>query len=112
MPGNGRDRRFTGVIASRYSAFAYVIEGEGAFGSESRRVPAGQVVVFSKDGDAVTLANPADARPPDLLLIAGQALNEPVARWGPFVMNTGQEFRQATDDYRRGRLGLGQIGHR
>lgn len=58
----------------------------------------------------VTLANPPDARRAlDVLLIAGQPLNESVARWGPFVMNTEQELRQAAEDYRSGRLG--RIAH-
>jgi quercetin 2,3-dioxygenase len=40
-----------------------------------------------------------------VLLIAGVPLNEPVARYGPFVMNTEREIRQAFEDYVRGRMG-------
>ena len=41
----------------------------------------------------------------ELLLIAGVPLNEPIARYGPFVMNTEGEIRQAIEDYRLGRMG-------
>jgi len=40
-----------------------------------------------------------------VLLIGGQPLNEPIARYGPFVMNTPEEIRQAFEDYRSGRMG-------
>jgi len=40
------------------------------------------------------------------LLLAGRPLGEPVSRWGPFVMNTDEEVRQAFEDYRAGRMGI------
>jgi redox-sensitive bicupin YhaK (pirin superfamily) len=43
--------------------------------------------------------------PLEVLLIAGVPLNEPIARYGPFVMNTEAEIHQAFEDYRRGRMG-------
>jgi redox-sensitive bicupin YhaK (pirin superfamily) len=64
------------------------------------------MVLFSRDGDAVRVENAADAKAAvDLLLIAGVPLSEPVARYGPFVMNTEQEIRQAIEDYRRVKMG-------
>jgi redox-sensitive bicupin YhaK (pirin superfamily) len=66
----------------------------------------GQMVLFAQDGDEVTIENPAAATAAlDVLLIAGAPLNEPVARYGPFVMNTQAEVRQAFEDYRLGRMG-------
>jgi len=53
----------------------------------------------------VTITNPSDAKPLDVLLIAGVPLNEPVVRYGPFVMNTEAEIIQAIVDYRNGRMG-------
>jgi redox-sensitive bicupin YhaK (pirin superfamily) len=89
-----------------YNAFAYVVDGEGLFGAEVERAGDGQMVMFAADGDEVMIENPANAGAPlDVLLIAGVPLNEPIARYGPFVMNTEGEIRQAIEDYRQGRMG-------
>jgi len=93
-------------VPHAYNAFAYVVDGEGVFGADGQRASDGQMVMFSTDGDEVRIANPADAATTlELLLIAGVPLNEPVARYGPFVMNTEQEIFQAVEDYRSGRMG-------
>jgi hypothetical protein len=64
------------------------------------------MVMFAPDGDEVRIENPADAKAAlEVLLIAGVPLNEPIARYGPFVMNTEAEIHQAFEDYRRGRMG-------
>lgn len=89
-----------------YNAFAYVLEGEGVFGRDSERALDGQMVLFAQDGEDVTITNPVDiAAPLDVLLIAGVPLNEPIVRYGPFVMNTEAEILQAFADYRNGRMG-------
>ncbi len=89
-----------------YSAFVYVIDGEGRFGAESERATDGQMVLFAPDGDEVRLENAPDAKETlAVLLIAGLPLNEPVARYGPFVMNTREEIYQAIEDYRNGKMG-------
>jgi redox-sensitive bicupin YhaK (pirin superfamily) len=93
-------------VPEAYNAFAYVVEGEGAFGPEAEEASSGQMVIFDSDGDEIKIAVPASAGSPlDLLLIAGEPLNEPVARYGPFVMNTEAEIHQAIADYRSGRMG-------
>ena len=96
----------TQQVPDDYQAFAYVVEGEGLFGAESEAAADGQMVMFSQDGGEVRIENPPDAKATlELLLIAGVPLNEPVARYGPFVMNTDDEIRQAIEDYQLGRMG-------
>ena len=94
-------------IPIEYNAFAYVVGGQGLFGSDNRNAAAkGQVVIFSNaGGDTVSLKNESHDSPLDVLLIAGLPLNEPLARYGPFVMNERHEIDQAIEDYRTGRMG-------
>src|SRR5438034_9286750 len=96
----------TQQVPAAYNAFAYLVDGEGLFGAEGERAGDGQMVLFAQDGDEVRIENPADGKASlEVLLIAGVPLNEPVARYGPFVMNTEAEIRQAIQDYQRGRMG-------
>lgn len=82
-----------------HSAFCYVFEGEAEI-SDSH-VGRGQLAVLS-DGDSVSLqAGDTAAR---VLLVAARPLNEPVVRYGPFVMNTEQEIQDAFRDFRAGRF--------
>jgi quercetin 2,3-dioxygenase len=93
-------------IARDYQTFAYVAGGAGRFGFEARPARDRQMVAFANDGDGVALAAPVDAPEPlSVLLIAGLPLHEPVVRYGPFVMNTEAEIRQAILDYQTGRMG-------
>ncbi|HKR21907.1 MAG TPA: pirin family protein [Pyrinomonadaceae bacterium] len=97
----------TQSVPGAYNTFAYVVEGEGKFGSDEERGVDGQMIMFAPDGDEVRIANPAGAEKTlEVLLIAGLPLNEPVARYGPFVMNTREEIYQAIEDYREGRMGV------
>jgi len=91
-------------VPGNYSGFVYVIDGEGRVGPEDTRLPESHVAVFEKSGDVVRLANSADV-PLNALLIGGAPLDEPVARYGPFVMNTKAELYQAFEDYQKGRMG-------
>jgi redox-sensitive bicupin YhaK (pirin superfamily) len=86
-----------------HNAFAFVYEGAGTFGPDTaaRRHEA---VLFARDGDTVRLTAPPDATL-RALLIGGVPLNEPVARYGPFVMNTRNEILQAFADFQSGKLG-------
>ena len=90
-----------------YNGFAYVIDGQGKFGAESEPAGDGQMVLFTQDGDEVRIENARDAQTTlEVLLIAGLPLREPVARYGPFVMNTREEIYQAIEDYSQGRMGV------
>lgn len=92
-------------VPEGYNALAYVIRGELRAGDERIVVSEGQMARFGS-GNAVRLAVDNEAtKPVDLLLLAGHPLNEPVERYGPFVMNTRQEIVQAIRDYNEGRLG-------
>jgi len=94
------------AVPGDYNAFAYIVEGEGLFGAEGERAVDAQMVMFTQDGDEVRIENSSDAKATlEVLLIAGLPLNEPVARYGPFVMNTQAEIHQAFEDYRSGRMG-------
>ncbi|HEY1250551.1 MAG TPA: pirin family protein [Thermoanaerobaculia bacterium] len=84
-------------------AFAYVVEGAGEFGAGGSPAGPHQLVLFKNDGDGVRIA--ATREPLRVLLVAGEPLGEPVARAGPFVMNTRAEVIQAFEDYQSGRLG-------
>jgi quercetin 2,3-dioxygenase len=96
----------TQSVPAEYNAFAYLVDGAGLFGGARERANDGQMVMFAQDGDAIRIENPADAQTRlEVLLIAGVPLNEPIARYGPFVMNTEREIRQAFEDYVRGRMG-------
>jgi hypothetical protein len=93
-------------VPSGYNAFAYVVDGAGLFGSDRERAGDGQMVLFAQDGDEVRIENPAEAGTAlDVLLIGGLPLHEPIARYGPFVMNTKAEIYQAIEDYQEGRMG-------
>jgi redox-sensitive bicupin YhaK (pirin superfamily) len=92
--------RFTQPIPSTYNAFAFIIGGEAVFGDRAARE--NDAVFFDRDGDEVSITSANGA---ELLLIAGVPLHEPVARYGPFVMNTPGEIRQAMIDYQSGRFG-------
>lgn len=99
----------TQQVPRDYNAFVYLVDGTGLFGAQRERGTDGQMVMFAPDGDEVRIENSADADTPlEVLLIAGVPLNEPIARYGPFVMNTEAEIHQAFEDYRRGPDGSDQ----
>lgn len=98
--------RIVQPVPGEYNAFAYVLEGAGSFGADAVTARRGQMVMFERDGEAVSIASPENqATQLDVLLIAGAPLDEPIARYGPFVMNTREEIHQAVEDYQSGRMG-------
>ncbi len=95
-------------VPKEYNVFAYVIKGKGVFeqSNNNKTAEKGNLVIFEKDGQAAYIQAIEDSNVPlELLLIGGVPTREPIARYGPFVMNTQQEIYQAIEDYRSGRLG-------
>jgi hypothetical protein len=97
------DAQYTAAIPAGHNAFLYVYEGAVQVGGRAQVVNEGQMAALSNAQPAagVALASENGAR---LILVAGKPLNEPIAQWGPFVMNTREEIEQAFDDYRAGRF--------
>lgn len=92
------------IVPQDHNAFAYVISGSGRVDPEADLLRRGQLAILREDGDQVFL-QAAEHEHFDVLLIAGVPLGEPVARYGPFVMNTAAEIRQAILDYQNGSMG-------
>jgi quercetin 2,3-dioxygenase len=92
-----------------FNALAYVLAGQGSVGAQARPIHKGQLAVFGS-GDALilTAATHQPLAEPNLevLLLGGLPIREPVAAYGPFVMNTRAELLQAFQDYQAGKLGV------
>lgn len=99
-----RGSSFDVSIPKNMNSFVYVWRGNGFLGPEKKAAKMGQVAVLSNEGDAFQI-NASEDSALHAFVIAGQAINEPIARYGPFVMNTFDEIEQAFSDYRSGKLG-------
>lgn len=91
-----------------FNALVYVLAGSGRVGSEGRPVQRGQLVAFGPgDWMSVRADDRQDSRSAGLefLVLGGRPIGEPVAHYGPFVMNTRDEIVQALEDFEAGRLG-------
>ncbi|MFV0259371.1 MAG: pirin family protein [Acidimicrobiales bacterium] len=92
----------------RYNALVYALNGHGSVGPDHRPIRMGQLAVLG-DGDVVEVGadEQQESRSPnlDLYILGGQPIREPVAAYGPFVMNTRAELAQAFEDFQAGRLG-------
>ena len=100
IPANGS---FSHPIERGHAALAYVFEGKGVFEADDtatgKPVPHPRLIVFGNgDRIAVRAAEPGVR----FLLISGKPLNEPIARWGPFVMNTRTEIEQTLEEIKNG----------
>jgi redox-sensitive bicupin YhaK (pirin superfamily) len=88
---------FNQPVERGHTAFGYLYAGEAAFGPDTVQAP--RLVIFG-DGDYVEVH--ATRQEAHFLLISGKPLGEPIARYGPFVMNTAEEIEQALRDLRNG----------
>jgi redox-sensitive bicupin YhaK (pirin superfamily) len=90
-------------VADAQNIMLYAFQGGINVGDSARELKAGQLGILS-DGDKVIVANTSDEIA-ELLVLGAEPINEPVARYGPFVMNTREEVFQAFDDYNAGKFG-------
>ena len=92
----------------QFNGLAYVLNGDAQFGAARHPVSSGQLAVFGA-GDSITIAanDRQEGRHPtvDVLLLGGLPIREPVAWYGPFVMNTRQQLVEALEDFQAGKLG-------
>jgi hypothetical protein len=86
-------------VTAGHAAFAYVFEGAVEIGGKALR--RGELAVL---GDGASVALKAGAEAGRLILLAGRPLREPVVKYGPFVMNTQQQIRDAISDFSEGRF--------
>ena len=98
---------FSTEIPAFHNAFAYVLEGKGAFGRTATAIAKSSLALFeasanSESGETEVLSVDARAGGTRFILAAGAPLNEPVARGGPFVMNTQAEIHKAWQEYQNG----------
>ncbi|CUI09105.1 Pirin [Janthinobacterium sp. CG23_2] len=98
LPANAR---YEQLLPPGHNAFVYVFRGQVLI--DDKPVPVGRMAILANapQADGVRIVAAQDSR---LILLAGRPLNEPIAQYGPFVMNTQAEVFQAVDDFRAGRF--------
>ena len=90
-------------IEPGHQAFVYVFRGDGQIGLARESIAAGQMAVFDRgEGNLRIIGGESGL---EAMVGSAQPLDEPVARYGPFVMNTRDEIVQAFEDYRSGKMG-------
>lgn len=89
------------TVPDTYSLMVYVLSGSASLNAQP--IERGQIALFNTDGDTITLSTTSGTK---LLILAGEPIREPLAVYGPFVMNTREEILAAFDDFQNGRMGV------
>ena len=98
---------FTQTITTTHNAFVFVYRGTVHVVDDDGKatpVPRNRMAILRNSGDALMLQSEPGQEPARALLITGQPLHEPIAQYGPFVMNTREELLAAVEDFQNGRL--------
>lgn len=97
-----------------FNALVYVVSGSGYVGTEHRPLETGQLAILGP-GSAITVAAADEQHgrtgAMEVLLLGGAPIHEPIARYGPFVMNTREEILTAIEDFQAGRMGTVPAEH-
>ena len=88
-------------VPESYNTLVYVLDGEVALAGDQKATNK-DMIHFANDGKGISLEATADTR---AIVLSGEPIDEEVATYGPFVMNTEQELRQAIMDYQNGKMG-------
>ena len=93
-------------VPDDHNAGLYVFVGDGVLGEEAAQVSSRALAMYAREPGDMVLEVPQESPIPlQALILTGRPLDEPVARQGPFVMNTREELAQAFEDYQAGRMG-------
>lgn len=93
--------KYSFSLPDRFNTGVLVVEGQARLNGEP--ASASDFVLFGNDGERIDIEIEKDSI---LLVLSGEPINEPIAHYGPFVMNTQQEIAQAIDDYNTGKFGF------
>lgn len=95
------DAVFEQTVPEEHNLFVYVYQGEITIGNDQRKLSSGNAGLLFKGDELKIVSTSVDSR---FLVLAGKPIREPIAQYGPFVMNTPEEIEQAIRDYRSGDL--------
>ncbi len=98
------------ILPGSYNGFLYILEGQGTFGASKTEGLKNQVLWLGEGGNGESTIEIVAKEKLRVLLFAGEPVGEPVVAYGPFVMNTEAEIRQAFSDYRAGKFANRESG--
>ena len=94
-----KDKKFNFILPSSHNSFIYLINGEIKIGDKTHDKVSGATLIILAKGEKLNIKGNTNSK---FLLISGKPIGEPIARGGPFVMNTKAEILQAVEDYQNG----------